>query len=153
VQEPFVPDDFVVPASLTTSCFQLEPLTERHNELDHAAWTSSLEHIHNTPGFSARGWPTRMTLQENRLDLARHHRDFEARTGFTYAVFDTHGSTYIGCVYFYPPRDDEHDVEVRSWVRGDLAELDQPLVEDIKSWLTACWPWKAPDYAPRPPHQ
>jgi hypothetical protein len=50
----FVPDDFTVPAGLRTDTFALEPLGVRHNDLDYAAWTSSIEHIRHTPGFAGR---------------------------------------------------------------------------------------------------
>lgn len=87
-----VPDDFVVPAGLRTETFVLEPLGVRHNALDHAAWTSSIEHIRLTPGF---------------------------------------------------------DVNVRSWVRADRAELDKPLYEVVSGWLADSWPFANPDYAAR----
>ena len=54
--DEFVPDGFEPPTSLTTDRFRLEPLGPQHNESDHAAWTSSIEHIHATPGF-AGSWP------------------------------------------------------------------------------------------------
>ena len=48
---PFVPEDFEPPPGLRTSGFVLEPLGPQHNQRDHAAWTSSIEHIHATPGY------------------------------------------------------------------------------------------------------
>lgn len=112
---PFVPDDFTVPSGLETAEFRLEPLGPHHNEADHAAWTSGIEHIRATPGYQGRGWPPPggMTLAENLADLERHAADFEGRTGFTYTVLAPGtgepgtGETgaVIGCVYIHPPRD------------------------------------------------
>jgi hypothetical protein len=147
---PLVPGDFAVPAGLTDDLFVIEPLDVRHNESDHAAWTSSIDHIKGTPGFAGRSWPDQpMSLAENAADLARHARDFADRTGFAYTVLDPASGEVIGCVYFYPPRRDGYDVDVRSWVRADRAELDRPLHDVIRHWLSAAWPFRRPDYAER----
>jgi len=79
--EPFVPADFEPPLGLDEPQFRLRPLGVEHNESDYAAWTSSLAHIHATPGFKADGWSQPMTLEENRGDLARHAADFVRGAG------------------------------------------------------------------------
>src|SRR5436189_4277743 len=99
----FVPPDFKVPLGLETSDFVLEPLGPEHNEQDYDAWTSSLEHIAETPGFPWGSWPHEMTPDENRADLQRHADDFRKRTGFTYTVLDPASRDVIGCVYIYLP--------------------------------------------------
>lgn len=136
-----------MPTRLATDRLVLEPLGPEHNDDDYEAWTSSLEHIRATPGFEGRGWPREMTPEENRGDLERHAVDFAARTGFTYTVLDLDGSV-VGCVYIYPADDGAHDASVRSWVRADRAELDQPLRRAVSTWLDAEWPFKRVDYAP-----
>ena len=83
---PLVPEGFAVPAGFRSELFVLEPLGVAHNVADHAAWTSSIEHIKATPGFAGHGWPKPMSLEENAADLARHAQDFADRTGFTYTV-------------------------------------------------------------------
>lgn len=143
----FVPAGFDVPDGLTTDAFRLEPLDPRHNESDHAAWTSSVEHIRATPGFAGRDWPPdAMTLDQNRSDLDAHARDFAARTGFTYTVLAQGGDDVMGCVYIYPGRG---AAEVRSWVRASDAELDAPLHAAVSRWLAERWPFERVDYAPR----
>jgi hypothetical protein len=146
---PLVPADFAVPAGLRTDLFVLEPLGPEHNEADYAAWTGSIEHIKQTPGFAGRTWPAPMPLEQNAGDLARHARDFGDRSGFTYTVLDPPSGDVIGCVYIYPPRREGYDVDVRSWVRADRAELDKPLYDVISQWLAASWPFAKPDYAAR----
>jgi hypothetical protein len=145
-----VPDDFDVPRELVTDRFRLEPLGPRHNESDHAAWTSSIEHIRATPGFQGGSWPPPqgMTLEDNLVDLKWHADQFVERESFTYTVLEVPGDGVIGCVYLYPPRGDGHDVHVRSWVRADRAPLDKPLYEAVSEWLTR-WPFTAIDYARR----
>jgi len=144
-----VPDDFAVPAELQSERFVLAPLSVRHNEQDYAAWTSSIEHIRQTPGYADGSWPRPMSLDDNRGDLARHERDFADRAGFTFTVLDPATRDVIGCVYLYPARSADFDVDVRSWVRADRAELDKALYELVSSWIARDWPFVNPDYAER----
>lgn len=149
---PFVPEAFEVPAKLHADGFRLVPLGPRHNGADHAAWSSSMDHIRATPGFEGRGWPQPMSLDQNRADLERHAADFAARTGFTYTVLDDAG-TVIGCVYIYPPPDsgmDGTDAEVRSWVSTAHAARDRDLYHAVRDWLAKAWPFRSVRYAPRP---
>lgn len=146
----FVPADFVVPLRLETPQFRLEPLGPEHNDADYSAWSSSLEHIHATPGWGESSWPRSMTLEENRADLQRHADDFEHRSGFTYTVLGPHGAV-IGCVYIYPSPDGRHDAQVASWVTASRAELDAPLWRAVSEWLAAEWPFEQVDYAVRKP--
>jgi hypothetical protein len=143
----FVPEDFEPPTSLVTDRFRLEPLGPQHNEADHAAWMSSIEHIHSTPGYADRPWPPRdgMTLEQNLADLRRHADDFTHRTGFTFTVLDPADDDVIGCVYLYPSASEDWDVTVRSWVRADRSDLDEPLADAVAHWLAADWPWERVD--------
>jgi len=145
----FVPPDFEVPLGLETSEFVLEPLGPEHNEQDYEAWTSSMEHIAATPGFSGGSWPREMTQEENRSDLQRHADDFRNRTGFTYTVLDPASRDVIGCVYIYPMPDRDHEARVHSWVRESRAHLDTPLARAVTDWLAADWPFGSVEYAPR----
>ena len=145
----FVPDGFQPPTSLLHDLFRLEPLGPQHNVADHAAWTSNIDHVRATPGYGG-DWPPAagMTLEENLSDLEMHARDFAARSGFTFTVLDPADGDVIGCVYLYPAAD-EHDVEVRSWVRADRAGLDVPLADAVREWLGARWPWTRVAYVGR----
>jgi len=144
---PFVPVEFSVPKGLDTPLFTLEPLGPQHNERDYAAWSSSMEHIHASPGFETWRWPYEMTLEKNLRDLEGHGRDFAMRTGFTYSVLASGTDTVIGCVYIYPDRDEDADARVRSWVRAESAELDLPLRRVVSDWLEASWPFERVEYA------
>ncbi len=145
----FVPPDFVAPAEATFGDLHLVPLGPEHNEADHAAWTSSIDHIRATPGFPDGSWPHPMSLAENLRDLERHAEDFRLRRGFTYTVLDDDGDV-VGCVYIYPSRDDHHDAQVLSWVRVDRSDQDRPLHEALRSWLRDAWPFEAVEDAKRP---
>ncbi len=145
----FVPPDFEIPLGLATSDFVLEPLGPEHNEQDYDAWTSSMGHIAETPGFPWGSWPREMTSDENREDLERHAGDFLSRKGFTYTVLDPVDRDVIGCVYIYPLRDSDDTAIVQSWVRKSHAQLDIPLWHAVSEWLESNWPFTAVQYAPR----
>ena len=144
--EGFVPVGFEPPSSLVTDRFRLEPLGPQHNEADHAAWMSSIEHIRSTPGYPDGKWPPPggMTLEENLADLRRHADDFARGAGFTFTVLDPDDDV-IGCVYLYPSASEEYDVTVQSWVWADSAGLDGPLADAVARWLATDWPWKQVD--------
>jgi hypothetical protein len=147
---PFVPDSFVPPAALDTDPFRLRPLGPQHNESDYAAWTSSMDHIRRTPGFTDGDWPRPMTSEENRGDLERHASDFVAREGFTYTVLAPTADEVIGCVYIYPAREGG-GARVSSWVRAQDADLDEPLYFAVSGWLAREWPFERIAYDTREP--
>lgn len=144
-----VPGDFDVPRRLATPQFVLEPLGPEHNEQDYDAWTSSMDHIAATPGWTGESWPHQMTPDENRADLQRHADDFRNRVGFTYTVLEPASRDVIGCVYIYPLPGSDHDARVRSWVRASHAELDRPLWRAVSGWLASDWPFGSVEYAAR----
>lgn len=146
---PLVPPDFQVPTSLDGGGFRLEPLGPKHNERDHAAWMSSIDHIRSTPGFEdpEQDWPVEMSLEQNLDDLEMHARHFTERVGFTYSVLDD--DDVIGCVYIYPARQPGFDAEVRSWVTERRGEMDVAVSRAVSAWLVRTWPFSNPYYAPR----
>jgi hypothetical protein len=146
----FIPSDFVLPPPPIEHLYLLTPLTVAHNESDLDAWSSSVDHIHATPGFAGHRWPDEpMTLERNLSDLREHANDFAARQGFTYSVQATDDGAVLGCVYIYPSKRAGFDARVRSWVRASRAELDAPLYATVKEWLDAQWPFSTVEYAPR----
>jgi hypothetical protein len=145
----FVPPDFVVPLSLETPLFRLEPLGPEHNEADFAAWTSSIEHIRRTPGFPDGNWPDGRSIDDNLRDLRRHADDFQHRRGFTYTVLDPATSDVVGCVYIYPNKAGPGRASVQSWVRASRAELDLLLWRAVSDWLETSWPFEDVSYDER----
>jgi hypothetical protein len=147
--QSFVPDDFVVPHGLVGPGFRLEPLGPQHNEADHRAWMSSIDHIRGAPGFTNGDWPPvgGLSLTENLRDLQRHADDFDRRVGFTYTVLGD-SDRVIGCVYIYPSQSGPRVAQVRSWVSADRAELDLPVHDAVAMWLAIEWPFTDVRYRP-----
>jgi len=144
-----VPEEFDVPIEFEGPGFRLEPLGPQHNERDHEAWMSSIDHIQSTPGFlPPYDWPVPMSLKANLADLEGHARDFEARSGFTYSILE--GDDVIGCVYIYPSKEPGHDASVSSWVRASRADMDLHVYRSLSVWITDVWPFESPRYAARP---
>ncbi len=127
----FVDPSFVPPEGLDTPDFRLRPLGPEHNVSDFAAWSSSIEHIHATPGWEGSDWPMPMTLEANLGDLEGHAADFAARTGFTYTVLAPDADEVIGCVYIYPARTAGRPGPLLG-PRAD-AHLDAPLYQAVSA--------------------
>ncbi|GIF17347.1 phosphoglycerate dehydrogenase-like enzyme [Actinoplanes tereljensis] len=142
----FVPPDFEVPPGLSEDGLRLLPLGPEHNDRDYQAWTTSVEHIRRTPGFTEYPWPYDMSIDENLADLRQHAADFQQRSGFTYTVLS--GDELVGCVYIYPTKTPGW-AAVRSWVRHDRAELDTKLYAIVRHWLDDAWPFDGVEYSPR----
>lgn len=121
----------------------------------------SSDFIHTLPGFrpGERAWPVPMTLEENLGDMVMHVDDFRNRVGFSWSVLiDGPGGgadhpddgDVVGCLYVYPPSDEQlaqgHDAEVRSWVIESHADLDPPFRRWVLGWLTETWPFANPFY-------
>jgi hypothetical protein len=141
-----VSDDFDVPKEFEGPGFRLEPLGPVHNERDHRAWMSSIEHIRATPGMEG-GWPSPMTIEENMSDLEGHAREFTDREAFAYSILD--GDEVIGCLYIDPAEGGSRHAEVRSWVTANRAEMDPVVWRSVSQWPAERWPFENVAYASR----
>lgn len=144
-----VPDGFDAPLTFSGPGFRLEPLGAEHNERDHEAWMSSIDHISTTPGIDAWAgeWPVPMSLEDNLDDLVKHRAEFDDREAFAYSILD--GDEVIGCLYIEPPTRDGYDAHVMSWVSASRAELDTVVWRAVSDWLASSWPFQRPYYASR----
>jgi hypothetical protein len=140
MSEDFVPAAFSVPTTFSGSGFRMEPLGPQHNARDHVAWMSSIEHIRTAPAFAEASWPRAMSLEQNLADLEGHARDFEKRTGFTYAILDS--DEVIGCVYIYPSQAPDHDADMKWWVTESRSEMETVVGPALATWLDTEWPFE-----------
>lgn len=142
----FVPADWEPPVSFDGPGFRLEPLSPAHNERDHEAWSSSMHHIHSTPGEWG-DWPRPMTLAQNLVDLERHACEFADKEAFTYSILD---GDVIGCSYIYPDDDGETDAYNSSWVTARRSDMDAVVWGSVSAWLAQDWPFREFRYSARP---
>jgi len=141
-RQPLIPLDTEVPDPPEHPRFHFEVLGPEHNAPDLEAWSTSIDHIHRTPGFRPDGWPERAySLQENLADLRQHRDHHQRRLDFAWTVLDpARPDMVIGCVYLKPDPTGAAQAEGRSWVRVDRADLDQELRDHLRPWFAGSWP-------------
>jgi hypothetical protein len=117
--------------------WRLCPLGPAAVEEDFAAVTRSCAVLR---GFFGNDWPVGLTLEEDRIDLAWHAREFAFGRSFAWIVRDGDG-TYAGCAYVFPALGKTGAGEVFVWVvdrpdrRDILTELKPILAAWLRQWL------------------
>ena len=146
---PIVPKDFIVPEEFKDSEFTLKPLTIRNVIKDYDAVMSSVGHLKGLMDDS--GWPDRLTIEENLVDLGWHQREFTERHSFAYTVLSPNDHGCIGCCYIYPSEKKEFEVQAFYWIRQDMLSdgLEERLGEVFKEWLRKEWPFKSIEFPGR----
>ena len=138
---PFVPPEFVVPATLETSEFRLRMLTVNDVVKDYDAVMTSADHLKTIwPGGT---WPDGLTLEQDLVDLGWHQKEFQMRRSFAYTVVTPSESRVLGCVYINPTTKRSHDAVVYLWVRqSELAGgLESRLYSAVREWIAKEWPF------------
>jgi RimJ/RimL family protein N-acetyltransferase len=145
---PYAPS-YSPPTTLDTDRIHLEPLHPSHTEMDYAAFMSSNDHLQRTLHWG--DWPrSDYTLDENRADLERHWREFEAREAYAFTVQSADRSRCVGCIYVNPvsPKSfaagatpEPNAARLAFWViESELAtDLDRHLLELTLAWLRREW--------------
>lgn len=137
----FVPETFQAPLALEGEGFIIIPIKEIHAELDYKAIMSSVDHL---SGVLGGNWPSGLTLEEDQKVLKHHEWEFENKVGFVYTVMNPSESEVLGCVYLYPSKLDEYDVEIGLWVTSNAFEagLDEILYKTVREWVKSSWPFE-----------
>lgn len=139
-----------IPQQLTHPKFIARKLSASDVEKDFAAVMSNIDFIRKTRGGN---WPTEdMTLEENRIDLSWHQREFEYENSFAYTVMSPDESECLGCFYLYPPNfrtpaPAGTDVDISFWVteKADRElSLYKELYRAIKKWTETEWSFEKP---------
>lgn len=76
-------------------------------------------------------WPDGLTLQENRVDLGWHEREFTS--GHSYAWTVVEGARVVGCCYVYPSDMAGWDAMAFWWVRTGHEGLEAPLAAAFRA--------------------
>jgi hypothetical protein len=140
---PFLPRDFIVPATAETARFRLRSITIHDAFKDYDAVMSSREHLWRRFG-ALWGWPAAdLTLEQNIVDLGWHQKEFQLRSSFDYAVMSLDESRLLGCVYIDPPDQPSTEADLWFWARhSELAGgLEDELARFLEGWLAQKWPF------------
>lgn len=146
-----LPQTIDVPRRVETEWFRIRPLTVADAERDYDAVTMSRERILGTFGPD-HGWPPAdLTLEQNRIDVAWHEKEFQRRDAFTYAVVDPDETVELGCVYIQPTRAPEYEAAVYFWVaeRAIDQEIATAIETAIRTWISETWPFPSVAYPGR----
>lgn len=146
-----VPSSFEPPKQLDVERFVFRPLTIDDAKQDYAAVMESRDRLSGVFGPSNE-WPSsELTLSQNRLDVAWHHKEFQRRDAFTYAVVDPDDTVEFGCCYIQPTQQPTYDAAVYFWVseRGLDSGLAEPIESRLRSWIATAWPFEAVAYPGR----
>jgi hypothetical protein len=120
-----------------TSRLLLEPLHEKHAELDYAALMSCRARLREELQWGE--WPAEdFTLEANGADLRRHFDEFERQVAFAYTVLSPDRARCLGCVYL--ERCTEVDgAQLAFWVIDDALDVEAALVADVLNWVHQSW--------------
>lgn len=127
-----------VPEALETPRFVLEPLHEKHAELDFAALMSCRARLSEELKWGA--WPPEdFTVELNRADLRDHHDEFLREEAFAYTVLSPDRTRCLGCIYL------ERCAEIKGaqlafWVVDDVLDMEATLVTEVLKWVHSAWP-------------
>lgn len=146
-----LPPSVDVPQRVETEAFHICPLTVADVQRDYDAVIASRDRIRGTFGPDHPWPPVDLTPEQNRLDVAWHHKEFQRRDAFTYAVVDPEEVVEMGCVYVQPTRTDDYEAAVYFWVaesgvdRGLAAAIERTL----RNWIDDSWPFESVAYLGR----
>ncbi|MBP6888750.1 MAG: hypothetical protein KBC21_03525 [Candidatus Pacebacteria bacterium] len=127
---PINTDNKKVPTKIKSKSFVAEILTVKDVDEDYKNVIENEKLIKRTRG-SAGGWPNpkKLTLEENRIDLSWHQREFENNTSFAFVLKSRTGE-YMGCAYLYPmnfrsklPDAKKYEVDFSFWINGKFYDL------------------------------
>lgn len=127
--------DTTLPRQATLGAYQLGPLGPAQAEEDFAVVTASEQVL---TGVFGNPWPIGLTLDENRIDMGWHDREFTARRSFAWIIRDTQNA-YLGCAYLYPAIGATGHGQVVTWIRDCPDRLSQ-----LAKFNTVFQTWLAP---------
>ena len=130
--------DFEAPREAALGPYHLTVLGPDDVEEDFRAVTESAERL---KGFMGGTWPEGLTLEDNRIDLCWHLREFDTNRSFAWIVWDA-DRNYLGCVYVFPDFGGD-GAFVPVWMRSscDPEQHERAFGELLMQWLEGpSWP-------------
>ena len=146
-----VPPSFEPPRQLNGGEFVFRPLTIDDARRDFAAVDASRERLRGVFGPSSEGPSPELTLAQNRIDVAWHHKEFQRRDAFTYAVVDPDDTVELGCLYVQPTARSAYDAAIYFWIAetGHDSGLAETIETHLREWINQEWPFEAVAYPGR----
>jgi hypothetical protein len=123
-RRPLLPHGLRPPETWGGPGWLARPLCLTDAESDFEAVTASTDRLRGAMEPDSP-WPHGLTLQENRVDLGWHEREFTL--GHSYAWTVVEGERIVGCCYLYPADRAGSDAMAFWWVRSGHEALDMPL--------------------------
>ena len=125
-----------LPRNANLGIFRLAPLSPESAEEDFAAVSGSARVL---IGQFGNDWPSGLTEEENRIDLAWHEREFTLCRSFSWILRDA-DSAYLGCAYVYPEPGARGKGRIELWLidSSDRLELLSSFRLRLSEWLV---PW------------
>jgi hypothetical protein len=126
-----------LPREFALGAHRLTPLSPAEAEEDFEAVMASAHVLDEVFG----DWPAGLTLENNRIDLAWHEREFTSRRSYSWIIRDD-GGAYVGCFYLYPSLGTRGKTEAILWLCDlpDRAALAQGLKTSLGDWLVQVLP-------------
>ncbi|MEM1387186.1 MAG: hypothetical protein AAF748_06135 [Pseudomonadota bacterium] len=129
--------DIALPRDFALGAVRFTPLSPEHVDEDLAAVQATaplLEGIFGT-------WPSRLTREDNLIDLAWHEREFTARRSFSWILRDA-GGAYIGCFYLFPAIGQRGAAEAALWLCDipDRVVVAAQLKAALTDWMARVVP-------------
>ena len=126
-----------IPQEVALGDFRLTMLTVADLDDDMAAIEESTAEI---DGMFGNAWPRGLTLEMDRADLDRHHREFNSHSAFAWVIRD-HDGAYLGCAYVKPENERRGAARVAHWMRTTEAERGPAFATLFHGWLRGPdWP-------------
>lgn len=114
--------------------FAARPLRLRDAHDDLAAVLASTDRLrgHMDPDDP---WPEGLSLEENRIDLAWHEREFTAGHSYAWTLRDPPDTRTLGCAYLYPADREGPDAMAFWWVRNGYEPLDPDVGATFRAMI------------------
>ena len=134
-----LPEGFDPPEQILKEKYYLEALAPKHNEMDYEAWSSSKDELRGIFG-PKNDWPFSVTsLEQNRMDLESHYREFKTKVAFAYTILNLQKTSCIGCVYINPTDIRDYDARVDFWFRKTHLYIAELFHKEIDTYLETDW--------------
>lgn len=135
-ERPLYPGGIRPPETFSGERFFARPLRLSDAEADYEAVMAAGDRL-KTVFAPDDTWPTGLTLDENRVDLGWHEREFTNGHSYAWTILDPMGMPTIGCAYVYPADREGADAMAFWWFRPGREEADAEFGPAFRALVAA----------------